>query len=72
MHQKKIGSKDARRIVAELYWRERFALQLLNQCKELNLPLANYEMMVATRSAHWAEAHNAAVTAKKILLGVEL
>ena len=52
----------ARKIVAELLVRERFAKHLLNKAL-----LSESETLKLTRFSDWAEAHNAAETARRIL-----
>jgi len=62
----------ARKIVAELFWRERFCKHLLNKALRGEIKVPRPDVYVATSTAHWAEAHNAAVTAKKILMGIDI
>lgn len=64
----KTGSPDARRIVAELWRRERRNRNDMHIWNDLDK--SEYSRSIYT--AHWAEARNAAVTASRILYGEEL
>lgn len=70
--RQKIGSPDARKIVAELYWRERHSKKCLKKAIMDARKNTHGRIYIAAVSGQWAEAHNAAVTAKKILLGIDL